>query len=81
MTKLPNRLATPRSEIVTLKNNTILDAVKLKSTRVMINFQNADTSAFRPAKPYTMEPRMKGGMTRRGMMSNKSLARKYVMGE
>lgn len=51
MTKLPNRLATPKSEIATLKNNTILDAVKLKSTRIMINFQNADTSAFRPAKP------------------------------
>lgn len=76
MIKLPNRLATPKSEIATLKNNTILEAVKLKSTRVMINFQKADTSAFKPAKPYTMEPRMKGGMTRRGMMSNKSLARK-----
>jgi hypothetical protein len=36
----------------------------------MINFQNEETSALRPARPYTIEPRMNGGITRSGIMSN-----------
>jgi hypothetical protein len=32
-------------------NRTILLAVRLKSTRIIINFQNDDTSGLSPAKP------------------------------
>lgn len=76
MTRLPTRLATPRSLMATLRKKTILLAVKLNRTKIMMNFQKQDTSGLRPASPYTMDPRMNGGMTRRGMMSKRTLARK-----
>lgn len=70
---LPNRFATPVSATATLRNNTILDAARLNSTSVRMNFQNDATLGFRPASPYTIEPRMKGGMTRKGRMSKRTL--------
>jgi hypothetical protein len=51
MTKLPSKLATPWSATAMLRKSTILDAAKLNKTRVMINFQKAETSAFKPARP------------------------------
>lgn len=72
MTKLPSRLATPPSEMATLRKSTMLLEVKLNNTKIMINFQNEETSAFRPARPYTIEPRMNGGITRSGIMSNRT---------
>jgi hypothetical protein len=66
--------------MATLRKKTILLAVKLKRTRIMMNFQKHETSGLSPARPYTIDPKTNGGMTRRGMMSNRTLARKYVAG-
>jgi hypothetical protein len=51
MTKLPSRFATPVSATAIDKKRTMLDAERLNSTKVMMNFQNAETSALRPARP------------------------------
>lgn len=72
MTILPSKFATPVSAIATLRNSTILEAAKLNSTKVRMNFQNEATLGFNPAKPYTMEPRIKGGITRNGKMSKRT---------
>ena len=76
MTKLPNRLATPKSLTATLRNKTTELAVKLNRTSVMMNFQKHDTSGLRPARPYTIEPSTKGGMTRSGRTSKRTFERK-----
>ena len=51
MTMLPNKLATPVSATAMLRNKTMLDAARLNSTRVRMNFQNDATLGFRPARP------------------------------
>jgi len=51
MTRLPTRFATPRSLIATLRKKTILLAVKLNKTKIMMNFQKQETSGLRPARP------------------------------
>ena len=76
MTRLPSKFATPRSCTATLRNKTTALAARLKSTRVIMNFQKQATSGLRPARPYTIEPRTKGGMRRRGRMSKRILERK-----
>lgn len=51
MTILPSKFATPVSATATLRNNTILEAARLNSTNVRMNFQNDATLGFRPANP------------------------------
>jgi len=69
MIRLPRRLATPVSDTAILRNKTTLDAVKLKSTKVKMNFQKQETSGLSPASPYTIDPSTNGGITRRGSVS------------
>lgn len=70
------RLATPVSAMAMLRKRTTLDAVRLNKTSVKMNFQKQDTSGFNPARPYTMEPSTKGGMTRKGKVSKMTLEMK-----
>lgn len=71
ITMVPIRLATLVFAHAIEMSKMTLAVVRLKSTSVRMNFQNAGTVGTKPTRPYTMPPKSNGGTTRSGRMSNK----------
>ena len=61
MTSVPTKLATLIPENTMENSNTMLGVVRLKSTRVRMNFKNAATVATSLMRPYTTPPNISGG--------------------
>jgi hypothetical protein len=70
--------ATPKLANATDIVRTTLTVVKLKRTRVSINFQKVPTSETKPMRAQTMLPYTRGGTTLNGKISNKIFEAKYV---
>ena len=75
MTSVPTKLATLILANAMESNSTTLAVVRLKSTRVRMNFQNAATVGTSPTRPYTIPPNISGGTSRKGIMSNRTCER------
>jgi hypothetical protein len=75
MTSVPTKLATLMLENAMESSNTTLAVVRLKSTRMRMNFQNAATVGTSPTSPYTIPPNISGGTSRKGRMSNRTCER------
>ena len=73
---VPTKLATDVLSKMIETKRTAVAVARLNKTRVNMNFQYTATSGTRPIKPYTMPPNSRGGTTRRGRMSNRSLEEK-----
>ena len=71
MTIVPMRLATLVFAQAIDMSKMTLAVVRLKSTRVRMNFQKAATVGTKPTRPYTIPPKRSGGTTRSGRMSNR----------
>lgn len=78
MTKVPTKLATLGLSNAIERRSTTLAVVKLKSTRVRRNFQNATTVGTRPTSPYTMPPNTSGGTSRKGRMSKRTFKLRFL---
>ena len=78
ITRVPTRVATPKLAKATEIERTTLAVVKLKRTRINMNFQNVPTVATKPTRAYTMLPYTIGGTTLNGRMSNSIFEAKYV---
>jgi hypothetical protein len=61
MTSVPTKLATLMPENAMENSNTTPGVVRLKSTRVRMNFKNAATVATSLTRPYTTPPNISGG--------------------
>jgi len=72
ITSVPTKLATLMLENAIESSKTTLAVVRLKSTRVRMNFQNAVTVGTSPTRPYTIPPNISGGTSRKGNMSNRT---------
>jgi len=74
--RVPTKLATDVLSKMMETKRTAVAVARLNKTRVNINFQYTATSGTRPIKPYTMPPNSRGGTTRRGRISKRSLDEK-----
>lgn len=72
MTNVPTKLARPVFSNAMDNNSITLAVVKLNSTNVSMNFQNAGTVATSPTRPYTIPPNKSGGTRRNGRISNRT---------
>lgn len=79
MTNVPTKLAMPVLSNAMDNSSITLAVVKLNSTNVRINFQNAGTVATSPTRPYTIPPNKRGGTRRNGRISKRTCSRKRLM--
>lgn len=76
ITNVPAKFATLVLSHATAMSSTALAVVRLNSTSVSRNFQNAATVGTKPTRPYTIPPNSMGGTMRKGKMSNRTLVKR-----
>jgi hypothetical protein len=81
MMSVPTKLAMLMLENAALRSRHTAAVVRLKRMSVSINCQYAAAVGTSPMSGYAIAPNTNGGTTRRGRMSKRTLAEKYVKEE